>query len=489
MKIIILSVLAVAMIGMMVPSIFADSLDDYWLCAIGEDYRGGCVPYDEEKHTIGISSTEMANYKVKSDGTLELTFVESNMDQKLQKFNNEVLHQELWDIYTSITPESILSQVYYFIIYTDDYGGNEVAAVIPSFDNLTKWDLSIDPVDLIPSNEKIDRLFYIPTMIHENAHMISLNSKQGDSDSLSFEELTKQNLLKKQRDCSPNYYSDLAGCLHDDSYLNKFFQRFWTDIYSEHEWWWEYNTLDEYYAATDDFYQKYQPQFLTEYAIDSPDEDFAESFMAFVLKDPSPNDNTIPNQKMMFFYEYSELVEMRDFIRNAIAEHERIKEWSHEASVFGQTWTVEHAPNSTAPGCEETNECFLPSTLTIAVGDTVIFANSLGIGNQGHTSTAGTPADDYKHAAWNSGLTWPGESYSVTIDEAGTYPYYCMMHPWRLGTIIVEESTTVAEPSENKIPEWVKNIFTWYSQGQISEDEVLNAIKFLVNEGIINLDE
>ena len=42
---------------------------------------------------------------------------------------------------------------------------------------------------------------------------------------------------------------------------------------------------------------------------------------------------------------------------------------------------------------------------------------------------------------------------------------------------------------ESKIPEWVKNIFIWYSQGQISEDEVLNAIKFLVNEGIINLNE
>ena len=147
------------MIGLMVPSVFADSLDDYWLCAIGEGYSRNCVPYDEEKHTIGISPTEIANYKVKSDRTLELTFVESNMHQKLQKFNNEVLHRELWDIYASITPESILSQVYYFIIYTDDYGGNEVAAVIPSFDNLTKWDLSIDPVDLIPSNEKIDRLF------------------------------------------------------------------------------------------------------------------------------------------------------------------------------------------------------------------------------------------------------------------------------------------------------------------------------------------
>ena len=39
-----------------------------------------------------------------------------------------------------------------------------------------------------------------------------------------------------------------------------------------------------------------------------------------------------------------------------------------------------------------------------------------------------------------------------------------------------------------KIPDWVKNIFTWYSQDQISEDEVLNAIKFLINQLIIDLD-
>ena len=39
-----------------------------------------------------------------------------------------------------------------------------------------------------------------------------------------------------------------------------------------------------------------------------------------------------------------------------------------------------------------------------------------------------------------------------------------------------------------KIPDWVKNIFTWYSQDQISEDEVLNAIKFLINQGITDLD-
>ena len=39
-----------------------------------------------------------------------------------------------------------------------------------------------------------------------------------------------------------------------------------------------------------------------------------------------------------------------------------------------------------------------------------------------------------------------------------------------------------------KIPSWVKNIFKWYSEGTISEDEVINAIKFLINQGIVKLD-
>ena len=39
-----------------------------------------------------------------------------------------------------------------------------------------------------------------------------------------------------------------------------------------------------------------------------------------------------------------------------------------------------------------------------------------------------------------------------------------------------------------KIPDWVKNIFLWYGQDQISEDELLDAIKYLINEGILIVD-
>jgi len=40
----------------------------------------------------------------------------------------------------------------------------------------------------------------------------------------------------------------------------------------------------------------------------------------------------------------------------------------------------------------------------------------------------------------------------------------------------------------DKIPEWVKNIFLWYGQDQVSEDELLNAIKYLINEKILLVD-
>ena len=47
----------------------------------------------------------------------------------------------------------------------------------------------------------------------------------------------------------------------------------------------------------------------------------------------------------------------------------------------------------------------------------------------------------------------------------------------------------VTQKSIQKVPDWVRNIFIWYAEEQISEDELLNAIKFLVNQRIINLNQ
>jgi len=41
--------------------------------------------------------------------------------------------------------------------------------------------------------------------------------------------------------------------------------------------------------------------------------------------------------------------------------------------------------------------------------------------------------------------------------------------------------------STKKLPEWIRNIFIWYGEDRISEDELLGAIQFLVQQGIIEI--
>ena len=46
----------------------------------------------------------------------------------------------------------------------------------------------------------------------------------------------------------------------------------------------------------------------------------------------------------------------------------------------------------------------------------------------------------------------------------------------------------VHKSDSSQIPEWVRNIFVWYAEDKVSEAELLNAIKYLVQQDIIKLD-
>jgi subtilase family serine protease len=41
---------------------------------------------------------------------------------------------------------------------------------------------------------------------------------------------------------------------------------------------------------------------------------------------------------------------------------------------------------------------------------------------------------------------------------------------------------------ESKFPDWIKNTFKWYVDGVISEQELVGALQFLINEGILKVD-
>ena len=104
--------------------------------------------------------------------------------------------------------------------------------------------------------------------------------------------------------------------------------------------------------------------------------------------------------------------------------------------------TVTNAPGSSTPGCEETADgCFIPSTVTIPMGGTVTWENN---DTAAHTSTAGS-ATEGPSGVFDSSLIMAGSSFSHTFDEAGTFDYFCMVHPWMVGTVIVEDEAAAAE--------------------------------------------
>ena len=61
-----------------------------------------------------------------------------------------------------------------------------------------------------------------------------------------------------------------------------------------------------------------------------------------------------------------------------------------------------------------------------------------------------------------------------------SYPRQCTAN----NQTFVEE----IEILEQKIPEWIRNIFIWYGENKISERELLDAIKFLIQNEIINIE-
>ena len=191
-------------------------------------------------------------------------------------------------------------------------------------------------------------------------------SQSSDNDWIGWEELLidgdwdepdkpkiAQVFREKEASCAPNHYQANSGCMKDDSYLNLFFQKFWADIYSDYHYWFEFADDDygiESSRSNYNFHQKYYDQFVTYYAASHPAEDFAESFWAFVLWDDELidyyketcatsgfhgwhtileerltyekycekiyRDNSIWEEKIRFFYDFPELVEMRDFMRS-----------------------------------------------------------------------------------------------------------------------------------------------------------------------------
>ncbi len=74
------------------------------------------------------------------------------------------------------------------------------------------------------------------------------------------------------------------------------------------------------------------------------------------------------------------------------------------------------------------NFAFSPASITVKVGDSIIWTNNDTIP---HSATA----DD---SSFDAGIMQPGESKTVKFDKAGTISYHCSIHPNMKATVIVK---------------------------------------------------
>jgi predicted secreted protein with PEFG-CTERM motif len=100
--------------------------------------------------------------------------------------------------------------------------------------------------------------------------------------------------------------------------------------------------------------------------------------------------------------------------------------------AFAEQVSVSLPQGSGVPGCEETNECYLPYMVTVNPSDEVVWSND---DSAVHTVTSGTvPTAD---GLFDSGMFMAGTTFSHTFDTLGKYDYFCMVHPWMVGQVFV----------------------------------------------------
>ena len=116
-----------------------------------------------------------------------------------------------------------------------------------------------------------------------------------------------------------------------------------------------------------------------------------------------------------------------------IMEEEPVMEEEVEAAPMSAEVSI--PSGSSVPGCEETSECYMPNVVTISVGGTVTWTND---DTAAHTVTSGTLEGGGPDGIFDSSIIMAGKTFEHTFDEAGTYDYFCVVHPWMTGQVVVE---------------------------------------------------
>ncbi len=192
-------------------------------------------------------------------------------------------HQRVWSLFARISPDAF-THAYVNTFEIADDASDDTLAYVHDEDGDGYWSVGVNIGSFGAAGKREDIL----TLIHEFAHIVTLNQTQ----------------VVHGGTCIT--YDTGDGCATSQSYLHAFVQRFWPESERTRA------------VSGEDVYTQAPQRFLTEYAATSPEEDIAESFALFVLESEKRGDTTVADQKAAFFYAYPELVTLRNSIRKGL---------------------------------------------------------------------------------------------------------------------------------------------------------------------------
>lgn len=223
------------------------------------------------------------------ENRIDLGVVNIKKDDSLSKIKFKLNKSELsnlkkaHNVFVKIVPRKWRKKVNKILVYKNNF-----SAAFASGDTLgVNVDINYDSYSLIS------------TLVHELAHFFSMDEKQ----------------RKNVKWVEETEYKDSLYEYKKDSYLNRFYETFYVDIPRV----WRNNT-NKSKKDFNDFYELNSDNYVSDYAVNNYDEDFAESFKDFVLN-YLPDTNLGKDKKLKFFYQFPELILLRTQILKNIVDN------------------------------------------------------------------------------------------------------------------------------------------------------------------------
>jgi hypothetical protein len=246
----------------------------------------------------------LAVYTVSGD-SIALLELPSVTEKLVSWQQDEALHQQIWNHITQIIPTTYRENVTRLVFFSDGPEGS--LGAVEQTSQPGEWTLAVDIQD------GVELPTLAATLIHETAHLFSLGTTQVETNLPLFEHPEDGTLFDQGKAACDTYFIR-EGCSLPGSYLNLFFEQFWGDLYDE----WTGIQLEEdidsrTYQLTK-LHSRHADEFVSTYAVTSPEEDLAESFLYFVLS-ADLTGASVADEKVSFFQQFPDLFNLRQQMR------------------------------------------------------------------------------------------------------------------------------------------------------------------------------